>query len=201
MDVQMPEMGGFEATAAIREKERQTGGHVPILAMTAHAMKGDRERCLEAGMDSYVAKPIQASELFAAIENLVPTDAGIAPPAAPPESSMEGIDWAAALAKVGGDQELLAELIGVFRDEWPNWRAKLNRALGAGDADTVKRLGHTVKGAVGQFEARTAFQTAQRLEMAGQERDLAAAAEACAALEKDIERLMPALAAQPTGIT
>ena len=75
MDLEMPEMGGFEATAAIRARERQTGRHVPILALTAHAMKGDRERCLAAGMDGYVAKPIQARELYQAIAELVPTAA------------------------------------------------------------------------------------------------------------------------------
>jgi len=72
MDVQMPEMGGFEATAAIREREKETGLHIPIIAMTAHAMKGDRERCLEAGMDGYIPKPIRAKELFETIENLLP---------------------------------------------------------------------------------------------------------------------------------
>ena len=72
MDVQMPEMSGFEATAALRERERTTGGHVPIVAMTAHAMKGDRERCLEAGMDGYVSKPMQAKELLEAIDRFAP---------------------------------------------------------------------------------------------------------------------------------
>jgi two-component system sensor histidine kinase/response regulator len=69
MDVQMPEMDGFQATAAIREKEIRTGAHIPVVAMTAHAMKGDRESCLAAGMDAYISKPIRASELFALIEN------------------------------------------------------------------------------------------------------------------------------------
>jgi len=68
MDVQMPGMDGFQATAAIREKERLTGGHIPIVAMTAHAMRGDRERCLEAGMDSYVSKPLRADDFYAAVE-------------------------------------------------------------------------------------------------------------------------------------
>jgi CheY-like chemotaxis protein len=72
MDVQMPEMDGFEATAAIRHKEKTLGTHLPIVAMTAHAMKGDRERCLAAGMDGYVSKPIQARDLFDAIAGLVP---------------------------------------------------------------------------------------------------------------------------------
>jgi len=72
MDVQMPEMDGFEATAAVRARERVEGGHLPIVALTAYAMKGDRERCLEAGMDAYVAKPVNADELFATLERLVP---------------------------------------------------------------------------------------------------------------------------------
>ena len=73
MDVQMPEMDGFEATAAIRDRERGSGQRVPIIAMTAHAMKGDRQRCIDAGMDGYVAKPITAQELFLAIDALVPS--------------------------------------------------------------------------------------------------------------------------------
>ena len=73
MDVQMPEMDGFEATAAIRDEEKTTGAHVPIIAMTAHAMKGDEERCLRAGMDGYVSKPIDAQSLFRTIESLIPT--------------------------------------------------------------------------------------------------------------------------------
>ena len=72
MDVHMPEMDGFEATAAIREREKSSGKHLPIMAMTAHAMAGDRERCLAAGMDGYVSKPIQAKELFEAVEKLIP---------------------------------------------------------------------------------------------------------------------------------
>jgi CheY-like chemotaxis protein len=74
MDVQMPQMNGYEATAAIRERERAVGGHIPIIAMTAHAMKGDRERCLEAGMDSYVSKPIKTKDLFDAIDELARRD-------------------------------------------------------------------------------------------------------------------------------
>jgi two-component system, sensor histidine kinase and response regulator len=73
MDVQMPEMDGFEATAAIREREKRAGGHVPIIAMTAHAMKGDEARCLAAGMDGYVSKPFHVEEVVAAIDRVLTT--------------------------------------------------------------------------------------------------------------------------------
>jgi CheY-like chemotaxis protein len=90
MDIQMPEMDGFEATAAMRAQEGTTGTHVPIIAMTAHAMQGDRERCLEAGMDGYVAKPIRAKELFEALESLTPagTAAETAAPAVQPDAAI-----------------------------------------------------------------------------------------------------------------
>jgi two-component system, sensor histidine kinase and response regulator len=74
MDIQMPVMGGFESTSIIREEEKTTGRHVPIIALTAHAMKGDRERCLEAGMDDYLSKPVNAQELLEAIERIVSHD-------------------------------------------------------------------------------------------------------------------------------
>src|SRR5207247_3061554 len=111
MDVHMPEMNGFQTTAAIREKERQSGIHIPIVAMTAHAMKGDRERCLDAGMDSYVAKPVQAAELQATIEALVPAANGNAEAVRTASEAENGeatagsgvIDHAALLDRVDGD--------------------------------------------------------------------------------------------------
>jgi PAS domain S-box-containing protein len=191
MDVQMPEMGGFEATAAIRRAEQRDrpGRHTPIIAMTAHAMKGDREQCLEAGMDGYLSKPVRARELYEAIE-------GITGPA--PENPAGGdgngrgagvVDWATALGRVGNDVELLQELARVFLEECPGWMAELRRALAGGDAAGVRRLAHTVKGSLGQFGARTAFDAAQRLEMMGRDGILAVAEEACVVLEAELGRL------------
>ena len=122
MDVQMPEMDGFEAAERIRRDEAGTGRHVPILAMTAYAMKGDRERCLEAGMDGYVTKPIQPQELFEAIDRLLP-------PARRRRRYRRrrragSARRAEALRRVGDDAELLGELAGLFldpfRNSWPS---------------------------------------------------------------------------------
>jgi CheY-like chemotaxis protein/HPt (histidine-containing phosphotransfer) domain-containing protein len=186
MDVQMPEIGGFEATAAVRAREKETGGRLPIIAMTAHAMKGDRERCLAAGMDAYIAKPIQAHELLEVIERTVPA-ACACEPAAP-------LDWGAALKAVGGDEDILRELAVVFLEASPRWLEELRAAVARGDAAGVRRMAHTIKGSLGQFGAAAAHEMAQRLETMGQGEDLAGAAEACAALTEEVGRVGPALA-------
>jgi signal transduction histidine kinase/two-component SAPR family response regulator/HPt (histidine-containing phosphotransfer) domain-containing protein len=193
MDVEMPEMGGFEATGLIRADERKTGRHVPIIAMTAHALKGDRERCLAAGMDGYVSKPIQAQELRRAIESLVPSES-------PTSDDLAGdvLDAAEALDGVAGDRQLLAELVQVFAAQCPRWLAEIRDAVVRQDAAHLHRAAHTLKGAVGNFRARAAYAEAQRLETMGREGNLTAAADACTALEKEMHRLMPALTALAT---
>jgi PAS domain S-box-containing protein len=187
MDVQMPHLNGFEATAAIRMMEKETGKHVPIVAMTAHAMKGDRERCLEAGMDGYVTKPVQAAELFEAIVAAVP--------AAPAASTAGGI-WnpAKALAHVGGDPELLRELTALFLAECPQRLAEMRAAIARADAPKLRLAAHTLKGAVGNFAASAAWDAAQRLESMGQQAKMEGATEALAALETELERLRTVLA-------
>jgi PAS domain S-box-containing protein len=205
MDVQMPEMGGFEATAAIRQHERQhlsgagqpkAGRRLPIIAMTAHAMKGDREKCLEAGMDGYIAKPIQAAELYNALEALVPAAAeSPAPTPAGGNGAGEPIPWSQALARVGGDRDLLRELVQVFLDEFPAWVEKLRQAVAGRDAPAVQRLAHTVKGSLGQFGIEKACQAAQTLETIGQSGNLAGAEGALGLLENELYRLEPVLVA------
>ena len=198
MDVQMPEMDGFEATAEVRRREAGTGRHIPIIAMTAHAMKGDRERCLEAGMDGYVSKPIQTRDLYAAVAALGPAESA----AAPEEfdrgpASAEGalVDPAEALARVGGDWELLRSLTEVFFDSYPAQLEQLREAIGRGDGETVYRLAHTLVGAVGIFGATPAVEAAGRLEAMGRRGDLAGAEEAYRRLDAAVARLRPALAA------
>jgi PAS domain S-box-containing protein len=187
MDVQMPEMDGFEATTAIRAREQGTGRHIPILAMTAYAMKGDRERCLAAGMDAYVSKPIQPRELWQAIEALVPADG------AGKETASPAVDIREALERVGGDTELLRELTDLFLADCPRLWHNLAEALAKGDARQLARAAHTLKGSVSTFGARAAHAVAEQLERQGREGDLTHAAETAARLDGELQRLKSAL--------
>jgi PAS domain S-box-containing protein len=193
MDLQMPEMDGLEATAAIRQKEKATGKHLPIIAMTAHALKGDRERCLAAGMDDYVAKPIQAKELLAAVEGAVlpAVETRESVPAEPrPE---EILDRVTALARVDGDAKLLGELARLFLADTARLLSAVRQAVTRGDAKALEYAAHALKSSVGNFAAHAAFEAAARLEMSGHQGDLAEAQEAYAALQQEIERLKPVL--------
>jgi len=208
MDIQMPEMDGFEAAAALRARERGTGKHLPLVALTAHAMRGDRERCLQAGFDGYVSKPIRFQDLFDTIDRLAPIAATPPPlpgepvaarapaPASGPAASESGLAFAegAALESTGGDRVLLRELIGVFLEHAPAWIRELGSALGRGDAVEVHRLAHTIKGAVDSCGAARAYDAAMVLERMGRQGDLAAAAAAYAALDREIARVLPELA-------
>jgi len=194
MDVQMPEMDGFEATAAIRKRETTTGGHLPIVAMTAHAMVGDRERCLEAGMDGYVAKPIQPSELFETIESLVASSPRDATASSGDSPAAKVFDQAALLARVQGDTQLLQELLGLFKDESPRLIGEIRAALSAHDPKALEAAAHTLKGVVGNFAADTAFQTALKLERQARGGELAGAELTLQELELQLERLKTALA-------
>ena len=192
MDVQMPEMDGFEATAAIRAREAQTGVHLPIIAMTAHAMKGDRERCLAAGMDAYVAKPIRPEELFEAIDAVTGVSGSRSEQPAPAAVG-DVLDEAAALAQMDGDAELLAEMARVLLQDCPNQLATIRAAITHGDSKLVERAAHKLKGSLGIFGAKQAFEAALRLETMAGGGDLAQAEETFAVLEAALKRLTPAL--------
>ncbi len=191
MDVQMPEMDGFEATAAIRQAERGTGRHLPILAMTAYAMKGDRERCLASGMDGYVSKPIQQHELREMIEKLVAASGSSKREAVPGPTLV--LDRKEIHERVGGDLQLLHELIDLFFADCPRMWQNLRDALSQGDAVKLTRAAHTLKGSIGVFGAKSAREAAERVEELARDGNLAQAAEAVIQLESELERLKPTL--------
>ncbi len=211
MDIQMPEMDGLESTKRIRAREQETGRRVPIIAMTAQAVKGMRERCLSVGMDDYLVKPVRAREIYDKIETLFagrqPT-APIAPasavapaqnaapaPAAPPlpESPAIGtaaIDWDSAIAVVDGDRELLGEVVAAFLIEGPTLSEEIRQALAAGDANRLRRGAHTLKGALRTLGIELAAQSAGELEEIGRSGDLARAPAHVARLESQLDQIL-----------
>jgi len=188
MDVQMPEMGGFEATGAIREGERATGAHVPIIAMTAHAMKGDRERCLAAGMDEYLTKPLDSRQLCTLVEHMA---AGREPVALDPPASAVSDQ---VLARVGGDRQLLAEISRLFVDDAPRHLQRIREALEQRDGELLRRAAHGLKGAAANFEADGVVSAARTLEEIGRTAAFDGHEDAWRVLTLETERLVMTLA-------
>ena len=158
MDVQMPEIDGFEATAELRKREFASGGHTPIVAMTAHAMKGDRERCINAGMDEYICKPVKPAELFAAIEKVAFSDSR--------NGGWEerGVHWADVLERTGGDRGFLADLISLFLDQKVQLLCEIESAVDDGNDNKLEHAAHALRGAIGNFSNQEAYKAALRLE-------------------------------------
>ena len=205
MDVQMPEMDGLETTAAIRNRERTMGGHLPIVAVTAHAMKEDAARCLAAGMDAHLAKPLQPRELAAAIGSVLAAAAASTPVfASGPRDrpAVPGVfDSGRLLERVGDDRKALAELVRIFRADSPKQIARIRAAIREGDAVALRAAAHALKGAVSNFAAPTATEAALRLQKMGEGGRLEDAGAALERLEREIEALLAALAAvvRPPG--
>ncbi len=214
MDVQMPVMGGHEATRAIRQREQSRyylHRHVPIIAMTANAMKGDKEKCLGAGMDGYVAKPVIMNELTAEIarvfesqpEDLAPPAGGSAALPLASKSDSAGqpggpvaafpLDKKALFSRVDNDGALLAELISLFLKDCPRLLCQLEEAIGRQNPTDVSSTAHTIKGSLGNFCAPAAFDAALRLEAMGRNGSLDGADQAWTSLTGEIERLKMAL--------
>ena len=195
MDVEMPGMDGLQATAAIRERERATGGRVPIIAMTAHAMAGSREQCIEANMDGYIAKPLRPQELIAEVEGAVGSEAEPTP-GAPSGPSTDGIlDAPALLARVSGSRDTLRELLDLFDADYPGLLSQARDAALAGDRATLQRAAHSLKGMAATFSAPRALAATVHLEDVCREGDPALVEAACREVEQEIERLQPALRA------
>jgi two-component system, sensor histidine kinase and response regulator len=166
MDVQMPEMNGWEATKAIREKEKLTGGHIPIVAMTAHAMKGDEERCLASGMDAYLTKPIRTQELLAVLDGIGSQKAGPPVPLDTPSKkpTTDAIDLEAVLERLDGDRSLFQELTQVFKDDCPRIVERMRRAIVVHDAKGLEGCAHTLKGSSANIGALAVSQAAGEIE-------------------------------------
>ena len=223
MDVQMPVMDGFETTALIREGEKAGGGHLPIIALTAHAVGGDRERCLEAGMDYYLNKPLRSWELYATIEAALAPPTGGTPeptpvplpipipiPEAIPEAipipipipipeptagaSVAGFDHEAALARMGGNLQLFREVAMMFATDSSKLLAEIRDAAGVGDGSRLSAAAHSLRGALGYVGAHAPVQLARKLESSGKTGDFAAADRDAEALAAELARLGSSLA-------
>jgi PAS domain S-box-containing protein len=197
MDVQMPELDGLEATRIIREREVREGGkrRTPIIAMTAHAMAGDRERFLAAGLDDYVSKPLQPQELFDAISRWAEPQQREGEPLPPgeaqPETPAEGapVDLETALARFDGDMEFFKELLQLFLEDASGQVRKLAAAIEAGQSQAVMEEAHSIKGAAANLGADGVASLALRLEEMGRRGDLSGAAATLAGLKAELSRL------------
>lgn len=201
MDVAMPEMDGLRATRLIRAREKVTGRHVPIIAVTAHALQGERQRCLAAGMDDYLSKPIRSTELFPAIARLLgertPESAGTgdgaarpAPAAVQPASAVTASEWQSALASMGVPADALSKLVRTFVDTVPERVRTLRQAVHAGNAQDVYLTAHSLKGSLAVFSARAAVHAAAHLEALGRERQLADAPAALEQVEAEVATML-----------
>ena len=189
MDMQMPVMDGLEATARIREE----GCRIPIIALTANAMKGDRECCLAAGMDGYVPKPLRRQALLAEIENVL-ARRGKVTQGQPEESARGKIDEEELTERVGGDMELLVQLVEMFLAGLPKYRDEIASAIDAADSKALLHAAHSLKGMLGILAARDGHELALRLEKLGHSGEMAGAQEVLAELDIELENLMPWLA-------
>jgi two-component system sensor histidine kinase/response regulator len=202
MDVQMPIMSGFEATAAIRTREALDGGHLHIIAMTANAMQGDREACLAAGMDDYVSKPIQVSSLIDALNRIAAHPQATPQECAPtpasetePESASGVFSRSAALAKMGGDDELLKEVVVAFLEACDATVGAVDAAVKAHDPKALRRAAHTLKGSVATFSTGPVYEAALELERCGRDECMDGVPHSHQKLHGELEQLLPELRA------
>ncbi len=196
MDLQMPVMDGLEATAAIRNAERVSGTHLPIVALTAHAMPGDRERYLEVGMDAYVTKPINGVELTRVIDQLVPpaTESGMVPAAvASCAAGRPAFDERVVRARLGDNARLFEKVARLFLEDCPARMRAMRRAIAAGDGEALREPAHALQGAAANFAAAPVVEAARQLELQGKNGDLSQSLPAYYVLTGEMQRLRRAL--------
>ncbi|NWG86670.1 MAG: response regulator [Hydrogenophilaceae bacterium] len=190
MDVMMPNLNGLEATVQIRREETGTGKRIPIIALTANAMQGDREKCLAAGMDSYLAKPIRFDTLQQEIESVLSatsTEEGRQAHAMAQETGLPIFDRADALDRIGGDEELLQSLLDIFLAEYDKYIGNLDQSYAAENWPNFIRAAHTLKGALGTIAASRAQKKAEILEHAAKADEQARYATLMAELKQELE--------------
>jgi CheY-like chemotaxis protein/HPt (histidine-containing phosphotransfer) domain-containing protein len=207
MDVHMPNMGGFEATQKIRENERAHGTRrVPIIALTALAMSGDREKCLQSGMDGYLTKPISASDLFAALAGALAPPAARSPSAiiaspaaaAPAAAASPGpvapaVDLAELRSNMDDDEDMLLDIVGAFLRDHVTQLRDLRAGLASGDEKTALRTAHTLKGLLRTLAAEEAAEVAFEIEQQIRAQDLAGARARLPQLEGELARVITEL--------
>jgi CheY-like chemotaxis protein len=189
MDVQMPEMDGLEATALLRGKEKISGNHQTVIAMTAMVMKGDHERCLAAGMDGYVSKPIRVQELDEALDRYSSQDRKDSPDVQFSQPQTPAVSTDELLERINGDLGFLSELLDVFRKDYPQQIQAVRQAITDDDASALQRVGHTLKGSLGNLAAPMASRIATDLESMGKSGNLARAGIRAAELEEELVRV------------
>ncbi len=189
MDVQMPVMDGIEATAAIRSAEKDTGRHVPIVALTAYAMKGDEERFLDAGMDWHLPKPITHESLYRAVEQLMGSGGVAVPGEVSAEEPAGPIDEARFLRQMGEELDLIRSVARLYIEHYPRRLREIEEAVSAGDAKQLNMAAHALKGAVGTIAANRAFELANELEMMGEEGNIEGANELLEDLRTELEAI------------
>jgi PAS domain S-box-containing protein len=191
MDVMMPGVDGLEAIRTIRGKEVEEGKHLPIIALTGHAAKAERERCIKAGADDYLAEPISASELMGILSRIERsrTEARPAVRSNREEKSADVFDLAGALQRVEGDREVLEELMQVLKDDCTKIVSEMRQALSSANTEALSRLAHSLKGSSASLSARAVSQAAAELERQARSGDLASASKQFKTIEREAERL------------
>jgi len=193
MDLQMPEMGGIEATRTIREKEKSTETRTPIIAMTAHAMRGDREKCLAAGMDGYVSKPLNPQTFVETVEAIARGETLGQVEEKEAKTVSGAFDGQRLLRRFNGNRKLLKSLIRTFATDCPKMMSRIRKALDAHDTSKLADAAHAFKGAVGNFGPNAAFETAKEIEKTARQDTLDGLLELYAELEDDVASLLPEL--------
>ena len=193
-------MDGLQTTVLIREKEESTGQHIPIFAMTAHALKGDRERCLNSGMDGYLSKPIQMEKFYEAIShlsqhvqksdnNFVAVGSNL-----DKQSTDQVIDRADLLSRFGDDTQLLKEIFGIFQKEYKRESAAVQGALASSNSLLAAQSAHTLKGVLANLSAPRAMNLASRMEILARSGDLGGASTLLPQMHEEVGRVQSAIA-------